>query len=217
MFKGDDPITNINDREYQLFDNTRYFATYDELSNNDEIWKDIIFFEDIYQVSSFGRVRSLDRVITSKTGQTYKLPSKILKPYNGGNGYQLVTLRYNGKEVFRYVHILVANAFVKIPEDLYHKSKKLIVNHKDGDKHHNHYLNLEWVTYSENNIHALDNYLRFGYCENHYNSKLSNNDVIKIRELLLNDVSINSIADMFNVNRTTIYDIKTERTWRRLK
>ena len=71
-----------------------------------------------------------------------------------GNGYMVVNLRRGGTSKVSLVHILVATAFIPNPYGL------PMVNHIDGDKTNNSVSNLEWSTYSDNNIHALYNNLR---------------------------------------------------------
>ena len=72
----------------------------------------------------------------------------MLKPQKRKDGYCIVRLRKNGDTFALYVHRLVAEAFIPNPEN------KPCVNHIDGNKHNNCVSNLEWNTYSENNLHA---------------------------------------------------------------
>ena len=102
-----------------------------------ETWKTINEFPN-YEISSHGRVYSRKRDI-------------ILKPYYDGWKYPKVSLQYNGRRVDRTIHRLVAEAF--IPNTL----NKPEVNHLDGNKDNNRVDNLEWVTRSENEIHAFKN------------------------------------------------------------
>lgn len=113
-----------------------------------EVWKPIDGYEGIYQVSSLGRVRSLDRTVqsTSKNGKCYhvSLKGRILAQSDAGKGYLKVGLRKNGEIEERYVHRLVAFAFVE------GYRKGFVINHKDEDKHNNRADNLEWITQKEN-------------------------------------------------------------------
>lgn len=98
-----------------------------------EIWKDIVGYEGLYQVSNMGRVRSLKRNI-------------ILKPTSdmNGKGYYFVNLkRGNPKKI----HRLVAKAFIPNPDN------KPEVNHIDGNTKNNKIDNLEWCTHQENCVH----------------------------------------------------------------
>lgn len=114
-----------------------------------EIWKDIPGYEGRYQVSDMGRVRSLDRVVraVSKAGREYlrSVRGTVLRP-GTSRGYQIVNLSPGGTVA---VHILVAQAFVPNPNCLPE------VNHIDGVKLNCTAGNLEWVTKSQNQLHAV--------------------------------------------------------------
>jgi len=92
-----------------------------------EIWKDIRDYEGIYQVSNFGRIRSLDRI--NYAGRKWE--GKILSPKKIKTGYFQIALHYNGFTKYFYYHRLVAEAFIPNPDNL------LEVNHKDENKHNN--------------------------------------------------------------------------------
>lgn len=113
-----------------------------------EIWVDIEGYEGMYQISSYGNVRSLDREVHGGYAGTYirKGAAKALTP--DFDGYLSVSLHKDGKDKVFRVHRLVASAFIPNPDN------KLEVNHKDLDKTNNHVDNLEWVTRSENEKHA---------------------------------------------------------------
>lgn len=112
-----------------------------------EIWKDIVGYEGLYQVSNLGRVKSLPRFDRKGRFHSEKIKSQV----NNGNGYMIVNLKHNGKQQMRTVHRLVAEHFIsndlELPE----------VNHIDGNKSNNIVTNLEWCTRSENVKHAVDN------------------------------------------------------------
>jgi hypothetical protein len=114
-----------------------------------EIWKDVVGWEGLYEVSNIGRVRSVDRYLghpNSPTGAFRK--GKILTPKS--KKYADIHLWRNSKYVSTHVHRLVAIAFIDNPEN------KPEVNHRDGNKLNNHISNLEWVTRSENLKHAAE-------------------------------------------------------------
>lgn len=112
-----------------------------------EVWKTVPGFDGRYEVSNFGRVR------TFANGRWGNRPQcKIMSLKKNPGGYSCVALHKpnsGGKCKYRMVHRLVAEAFIPNPEN------KKAVNHIDGDKSNNLVANLEWVTYSENSIHAV--------------------------------------------------------------
>ena len=113
-----------------------------------ETWKDIPGYEGWYQVSNLGNVRSVDRMIEqwSRYGHTItrNLKGKMITSTDNGNGYKIVGLKKNQVVDSRYVHRLVAEAFIPNPDG------KLEINHKDFNKANNSVDNLEWVTRVEN-------------------------------------------------------------------
>jgi len=116
-----------------------------------EIWKDIVGYEEIYQVSNLGNVRSLNRTIVD-SWCTRVFKGKVLTQsiHNGKQPYYYVTLSKQHKSKKCFVHRLVAEAFVPNLED------KPQVNHIDGNPQNNNSINLEWVTNAENTQHAYD-------------------------------------------------------------
>lgn len=109
-----------------------------------EIWKPVVGYEGLYEVSNTGKVRSLERITTvGRRGI-----GKELKQYLLPCGYLDVSLSNSGKIKHKRVHRLVADAFCENPDG------KGEVNHKDGNKQNNSACNLEWCTNSENMIHA---------------------------------------------------------------
>ena len=103
-----------------------------------EIWKDIKDYENLYQGSNWGRVKSLDRWVKDTNGSLRFYKGRILKPGTNTCGYLQVSLYKNGKEKIFYVHRLVAEAFIPNPNNLPE------VNHRDENKQNNSVENLEW-------------------------------------------------------------------------
>ena len=132
--------------------------------NYNEIWKKVQGFEGLYEVSNKGRVRSIDRYVTGKNGKKYFRPGRILSLTEKENGYLSVSLWKNNKGHSLYVHRLVGKAFIPNPNNL------PTINHKDGNKQNNNVSNLEWMTYYDNNEHAIKHGLRH---DNHNNKKMS--------------------------------------------
>jgi len=111
-----------------------------------EQWRPVVGYEDSYEVSDLGRVRTLEhKHITRNRWGTMErtVPSRILDPKYGK--YLRVTL--HGKR--KFVHVLVAEAFLPNPYCLEE------VNHIDEDKHNNTLSNLEWIDRAGNAIHSM--------------------------------------------------------------
>lgn len=124
-----------------------------EKEQENEIWKDITGYEERYQISNFGRVKSLERYIHYTDGRKQLLKEKIMKTgINCKSGRPQVSLQKDGKVKGFYIYRLVAEHFV-YNDDPEHKTT---VNHIDGDITNNHYKNLEWCSQSDNEKHSYD-------------------------------------------------------------
>jgi hypothetical protein len=123
-----------------------------------QIWKDIIGYEGLYQVSNLGLVKSLpkQKIRKSRFGNYYTITTKeiILKNVEGKTGYNSVTLVKNSIKKTINIHRIQLIAF-KPNSDF----KNLQVNHIDGNKRNNNLENLEWTTPIENTRHAHKNNL----------------------------------------------------------
>lgn len=154
---------------------------------NNEIWKDIVGYEGLYQVSDMGRVRSLDRKCWNGSGWFIK-KGRVLKPRFTKNGYCRVHLRVDNKAVDRYIHRLVAEAFIP------NLDNKPYIDHINTIKTDNRVENLRWATPEENMANPIT---KEKMCKNSENrrGKTINNKVVY---QLLNGEIINifeSISD----------------------
>ena len=114
-----------------------------------EEWRDIPEYDGRYQISNYGRVRSIPYVRYQQSKHPgvmmYKHhPGKIMTPTGNGNGYLIIGLRNGKHRKNYYIHRLVAEAFIPNPDGLKE------VNHIDYNKGNNIVTNLEWVSRKEN-------------------------------------------------------------------
>lgn len=112
-----------------------------------EVWKDIRGYEGFYQVSNYGRVRSITRTFKRKDGLVKTFQERVLKQGTNPNGYKYVNLSKGSGVYCARVHRLVAQAFLNNERNL------PCINHKDEDKENNHVNNLEWCSYRYNNTY----------------------------------------------------------------
>lgn len=161
-----------------------------------DTWKDVKGYEGLYRVNPNGEIYSL-------------ISQKIIKPFYRGsrenNKYLVVDLHQNKKGKTVSVHRIVAEAFIPNPNNL------PCVNHKDGNKYNNSVENLEWCTYSENNLHACKTGLKV--IPNGTTSKLSKltyDEVVEIKKcLILGDSQYGTrpLAKKYGVDHNVILDI----------
>lgn len=183
------------------------------LRHTPEIYVDIQGYKGYYQVSNYGNVKSLDRVIKEKTGKTQTIKGRVLKQRTNPGGYCYIGLRKNGTKATFALHQLVAQAFLDNPEN------KPIVNHINGIKTDNNVSNLEWATYSENLSHAYSSRLRTAVSlqtvgSKNYKRKLKSEQVIEIKRLLAaGNLTHKEIAKKYGVSKSTVGNINSNRYW----
>lgn len=188
-----------------------------------EIWKDVKGYEGFYQVSNLGNVKSLTRenvYYNPYAGRdcvrTFR--ERILKQKKNRGGYIVVHLRDASSDLESWptVHRLVSEAFIPNPEN------KPTINHKDGVKTNNLLDNLEWNTWSENTKHAYDNGLAkppdaIKYAlkgEDSPHSKLTVAQVLEIRRLRQDGLTLVKIASMFGIYFSTVDKICKREAWK---
>lgn len=121
---------------------------------------------------------------------------RFVKPQSNGR-YNKVTLSINGKEHQYLIHRLVAKAFIPNPDN------KPEVNHINGDRFDNRVENLEWVTASENQSHAVRTNLK-KHGTDLWNGKFTKEQVLEIMRRKHNGESCRKLGKEFGVNETTI-------------
>lgn len=161
-----------------------------------EVWKDVKNYESVYSVSSFGRIKSKDKVrLKVRQGKPVEAfyQGKLISPKETKYGYLQVGLYDVDKKSFHNIHRIVATAFIPGNNDL-------TVNHKDGDKKNNNVSNLEWSTHKEQMDHAFSN----GLIKPRGNHKFSPDFK---KEVLLyykqSKCSIQKLAEHFSISNRT--------------
>jgi hypothetical protein len=172
-----------------------------------EIWKSIEGYP-YYQVSNTGSVKSLVRIILKKNGQKQTIKGRLMKLKKCKFGYYRVPLvDLNGYQKNFLVHRLVLINFSAFDQE------KKQVNHINGDKTDNRIENLEWVTCSENQIHAHKIGLKSQKGENHAQARLKESDILEIRKLIQLGYKQKVIAEKYGIIRSYVSEIKTRKAW----
>lgn len=161
-----------------------------------ERWLPVVGYEGLYEVSSFGRVKSLKR--------KWVPSNKILSQINHNAGYLSVAISDSKIIKKELCHILVAEAFIEKTNPNY------VVNHKDGDKKNNVVSNLEWGTSKHNSQEAIRLGLFNNFGENHHSSILTNKEVI---EIFKSNKSANELAKIYGICNGTVHSIKSGKAW----
>ncbi len=160
-----------------------------------EIWRNVVGYEGLYQVSSFGRVKSF-----------YGIGERLLTPSANKSGYQYTVLTDKNKiRKSCKVHTLVARAFLPNPEN------KPVVHHRDSNRANNRVSNLEWVTHRENTAYAVQNgsYDKPDSCASP-RAKLTADDVRYICAHYVprhREFGANALARKFDVSQSTILNV----------
>ena len=180
-----------------------------------ELWKPILGFENLYEVSNLGRVRSLDRI--TESGQLRK--GRIRKGFCFINDYKVVKLYYNGKTFNKSMHRLLAQAFVPNPKPEIYDT----VNHIDGNRRNNNLENLEWCTQKQNIQHAWETGLipsTINSGESNVHSKLTEKDVLEIRATYIphskGEFGTKALSERFGVTAKTIGRIIRKELWKNI-
>lgn len=171
-----------------------------------EIFKSVKGYEGVYEISNWGRLKSLPkRCRGHNTGETF-LKLVLNKGY-----FRVNLLKHSVRQTVR-IHVLVATYFC------FHPKGCTVVNHLNTIKTDNYYKNLEWTTYGGNTRHAVLNgcwHPRKG--EECYLSKLKEESVIKIRGLWeVGGLTKTEIGKSFKVHRQTVADIISRRLWKHI-
>jgi len=167
-----------------------------------EEWKPVLEYEEIYCVSSSGRIK---RIAPGRG--TY--PGLILKPDARSNGYISVELWRDGKNKRISIHRLVAAAFIPNSENF------PVVNHLNGIRDDNRVENLEWTTRSENNFHAAR---RSGAYRGEKNGRsIVTREIVKsVRKMVSDGAKQVDVARHFNISRYHVNLIVHKKIWKHI-
>lgn len=164
----------------------------------EEIWKDIPEYEGFYQASNLGNIKGLKK-------------NKIIGKTENHKGYFHISLCKNGNPKTMMAHRAVGLSFIPNPEN------KPQINHKDLNKKNNRVDNLEWVTNSENQLHAIANG-KTGYLngEKSYKSSFTNKQAEQIRKEYIknsNTNGTNALAKRYNTTQFCIWRIVNNKSY----
>ncbi len=157
----------------------------------EEEYRDVVGFEEYFQVSNMGNIYS-------------KRSNRILKQTKSKTGYWAFATRINGIAHCLRVHRLVAEAFIPNPES------KPYVNHKDGCKTNNILSNLEWVTAKENSAHSWSTGLQLPRPK-HSQRKLT---AEQVREIRASNLSQRKLGEIYGIDPSSIGGIKRRETYK---
>lgn len=161
-----------------------------------EVWRDVVGYEGVYQVSNFGRVKR----IRSSSGA---ISGRILKQGVNRRGVRNVSLSHESKPKTKTVHRLVALAFLGDPP-----TERHVVAHNDGNPSNNRLTNLRWATHAENNFDQVEHGTQKGKNRGR-KSALTDEQIIAIRA---DKRSMSDIANEYRLSKSTIGQIKARKT-----
>lgn len=185
-----------------------------------ERWLPVVGYETSYMVSSFGRVISLDRIVSDRDKrrtQGKKLKGKPIKAVTGSHGYPSVTFTFNSKRTTYLVHRLVLEAFVGPCPKGYESL------HNDGNRQNPRLSNLCWGTKEENQgpdriRHGTSNLGRVRHDMRGARNplaKLTNKKVTHMRALYKAGTKQTELAKMFGITQANVSEIVRFKTWKR--
>lgn len=174
-----------------------------------EIWKDIIGYEGLYQISNLGRVKVLQRTVFVNGKKPFIKQEEILNGSVESKGYLVFALYKNLKRSILKAHRLIAIHFIPNPEG------KPQINHIDGNKLNNNLSNLEWCTFKENAVHAFKTGLRVNpKGQDHGGSKLTDETVKEIvSKYKMGGISYRKLGKEYAISYAVIYNIMRGKVW----
>lgn len=176
-----------------------------------ERWRPVVGWENDYQISDHGRIRSIDRLINDGKGGLRKMKGRILRGYVSAGGYHQINFFRNARYYPKLIHRLILEAFVgPCPEGME-------CCHNDTDKNNNVIGNLRWDTHSANINDTLRAGKKIGKSkpgETHHMSKLTDEKVRYIRAAFASgDKTYQELADELNVSKGAIAFVVRRVSW----
>jgi hypothetical protein len=173
----------------------------------DEIWKPVVGLEGFYEVSNLGRVVSLPKSVRPARGGEYFTPKRFLSQTRMGGRYSVVMISCRKHRGVKYVHRLVAEAFIGPAPD------GMICCHNNGNMNDNRLDNLRWDTHKNNTADmAIHGTKRLG-CKSHM-AKLTDEIVREIRSY---KGPQKDLQEKYGVKQATISHAFTRKTWKHVK
>lgn len=172
-----------------------------------EVWKPVVGFEGLYEVSNMGRVKSLARIVRAGS-RSQPVRERILATPCVDPGYKMVNLHRRGHKAKRWVHSLVLEAFHGC------RPTGCACRHMNGDPTDNRAANLRWGSYAENSADQK----RHGTAirgERVGGARLHPRSVAEIKRQLPHNTDI-ELGRLWGVARQTIHAIRTGRTWKHI-
>lgn len=181
-----------------------YFCDFDLIWKTEQ-WVDVVGFENKYQVSDLGRVKSIYED-SKRPGR--KRSGRIMSQFKLDTGYLSVLLS-DIKRTRKNVHRIVLESFV------FNSFNKPCANHLNAIRSDNRLLNLDWATYSENNKYAYEiGNQEYTFGESHNQSKLTEKEVLEIRSKYIKRIYTQPmLAKEYGVTRGAIQCILRRSSW----
>jgi hypothetical protein len=171
-----------------------------------EIWKPVSGYVGLYEVSNFGTVRSLDRIIPDKTHGTRKLAGRVLRYTTDNQGRCYVGLSRDNKPIKKRVHLIVAEAF------LGPRHKGVEVCHEDGNPTNNQASNLRFDTH-KSNMEDMVHHGRSNRGLKNPNAKMTQEQALQVKRLRLESKTYKTIAAEMGLSFEQVRSVCVGRAW----
>ncbi len=171
-----------------------------------EIWKPVSGYVGLYEVSNFGAVRSLDRIIPDKTHGTRKLAGRVLSQTTDSRGRCYVAISRDNHRNKRRVHLIVAETF------LGPRLEGLEVCHQDGNPANNQASNLRYGTH-KSNMEDMVQHGRSNKGPKNPNTKMTQEQALQVKSLRLDGKTYKIIASELGLSFEQVRSVCVGRAW----